>query len=140
MRCLLFILTLFFVQIVVAQKKDTAAVLAAVQKLEKALIGKDSATLNVLLHKDVAFGHSSGWVQTKKNVVDDMMSGFLDYKKIEETSVSIDVSKEKAIVKERVSVNGVRDGNAFELNLFIMQIWLQNKKGWQLFARQSTKL
>jgi len=140
MRCLLFILTLFFVQIVVAQKKDTAAVLAAVQKLEKALIGKDSATLNVLLHKDVAFGHSSGWVQTKKNVVDDMMSGFLDYKKIEETSVSIDVSKEKAIVKERVSVSGVRDGNAFELNLFIMQIWLQNKKGWQLFARQSTKL
>jgi len=140
MRCLLFILTLFFVQIVVAQKKDTAAVLAAVQKLEKALIGKDSATLNVLLHKDVAFGHSSGWVQTKKNVVDDMMSGFLDYKKIDETSVSIDVSKEKAIVKERVSVSGVRDGNAFELNLFIMQIWLQNKKGWQLFARQSTKL
>ena len=140
MRCLLFILTLFFVQIVVAQKKDTATVLAAVQKLEKALIGKDSATLNVLLHKDVAFGHSSGWVQTKKNVVDDMMSGFLDYKKIDETSVSIDVSKEKAIVKERVSVSGVRDGNAFELNLFIMQIWLQNKKGWQLFARQSTKL
>jgi len=140
MRCLLLILTLFFVQIVVAQKKDTAAVLAAVQKLEKALIGKDSATLNVLLHKDVAFGHSSGWVQTKKNVVDDMMSGFLDYKKIDETSVSIDVSKEKAIVKERVSVSGVRDGNAFELNLFIMQIWLQNKKGWQLFARQSTKL
>jgi len=137
---LLINLTLFFVQIVVAQKKDTAAVLAAVQKLEKALIGKDSATLNVLLHKDVAFGHSSGWVQTKKNVVDDMMSGFLDYKKIEETSVSIDVSKEKAIVKERVSVSGVRDGNAFELNLFIMQIWLQNKKGWQLFARQSTKL
>ena len=140
MRCLLFIVTLFFVQIVVAQKKDTAAVLAAVQKLEKALIGKDSATLNVLLHKDVAFGHSSGWVQTKKNVVDDMMSGFLDYKKIDETSVSIDVSKEKAIVKERVSVSGVRDGNAFELNLFIMQIWVQNKKGWQLFARQSTKL
>ncbi len=140
MRGLLFILTIFFVQTVFAQKKDTAAVLAAVQKLEKALINKDSATLNVLLHKDVAFGHSSGWVQTKKNVVDDIMSGFLDYKKIEETAVSIDVSKEKAIVKERVSVNGVRDGTAFELNLFIMQIWLQNKDGWQLYARQSTKL
>jgi hypothetical protein len=140
MRCLLFILTLVFAQTVFAQKKDTAAVLAAVQKLEKALIGKDSATLNVLLHKDVAFGHSSGWVQTKKNVVDDMMSGFLDYKKIDENSVSIEVSKEKAIVKERVSVSGIRDGTAFELNLFIMQIWLQNKKGWQLFARQSTKL
>src|SRR5690349_5286389 len=96
MRCILFIVTFFFVQAVSAQKKDTAAVLAAVQKLEKALINKDSATVNALLHKDVAFGHSSSWVQTKKNVVDDMMSGFLNYKKIDETSVSIDVSKEKA--------------------------------------------
>ena len=140
MRCLLLILTLFFVQLAPGQKKDTAAVLAAVQKLEKALTGKDSATLNKLLHKDVAFGHSSGWVQTKKNVVDDMMSGFLDYKKIEETSISIEAGKERAIVTERVSVGGARDGTAFELNLFIMQVWVQNKNGWQLFARQSTKL
>ncbi len=69
-----------------------------------------------------------------------MMSGFLDYKKIEETSISIEMSKDKAIVKERVSASGVRDGTAFELNLFIMQVWLQGKNGWQLFARQSTKL
>jgi hypothetical protein len=140
MRFLLFIVTLLFVQIIFAQKKDTAAVLASVKKLEKSLISKDSATLNRLLHKDVAFGHSSSWVQTKKNVLDDMMSGFLDYKKIEETSISIEMSKDKAIVKERVSASGVRDGTAFELNLFIMQVWLQGKNGWQLFARQSTKL
>src|SRR5262245_25171991 len=126
MRFIAFIIVLFFAQTVLAQK-DTAGVLAAVKKLETALINKDSAILNVLLNKDVAFGHSSGWVQTKKNVVDDMMSGFLNYKKIEENSISIDVSKEKAIVREKVSVNGVRDGTAFELSLFIMQVWLQNK-------------
>ncbi|MGC4037382.1 MAG: nuclear transport factor 2 family protein [Chitinophagaceae bacterium] len=104
----IFIIALFlFATIAASAQKDTAAVLAAVTKLEKALINKDSASVNALLHKDVAYGHSSGWVQNKKNVVDDMMSGFLVYQKIEQTAVSIDAGKEKAIVQERVSASGV---------------------------------
>lgn len=140
MRFVFVLLILLFVSSDGFAQKDTAAVLAAVTKLEKALIAKDSAAINALLHKDVVYGHSSGWVQDKKAVVDDMMSGFLVYNKIEENSVEIEAGKEKAIVKEKVSVSGSRDGKAFDLTLFVMQVWLQNKKGWQLFARQSTKL
>jgi hypothetical protein len=121
-------------------QKDTAAILDAVVKLEKALVGKDTATLNGLLHKDVAYGHSSGWVQNKKAVIDDMLSGFLEYKKIDDNSIAIDANKEKAIVQEKITVSGVRDGKPFDLTLFVMEVWLQNKKGWQLYARQSTKL
>jgi len=140
MRFGLVIIVLLAISFESIAQKDTAAVLDAVVKLEKALVNKDSATLNTLLHKDVAFGHSSGWVQTKKAMVDDMMSGFLEYKKIEDNSISIDAGKEKAIVKERITVSGTRDGKAFDLTLFVMEVWLQNKKGWQLYARQSTKL
>jgi ketosteroid isomerase-like protein len=139
MRLTLLIVVSFFAQTIFAQK-DTAAVLAAVQKLEKAFTTKDSATVNALLHKDVVFAHSNGWVQTKKKVVDDMMSGYLDYKTIEETGIAIEISKEKAVVTERLSVSGARDGNPFELKLFVLQVWLQGKKGWQLFARQGSKL
>ena len=137
---LLIIAILFFTGFSAFAQKDTTALLDAVVRLEKALVNKDSATLNALLHKDVAYGHSSGWIQTKKDVVNDMMSGFLAYSKIEDNSVSIDVNKEKAIVKEKVTVSGVRDGKAFDLGLFVMEVWVQNKKGWQLYARQSTKL
>jgi hypothetical protein len=140
MRFVLAILILLFVSFKGFAQKDTAAVLAAVVKLEKALIDKDTASLSALLHKDVAYGHSSGWVQTKKNVVDDMLSGFLEYKKFSDNSFLIDANKEKAIVKEKVTVSGVRDGKPFDLTLFVMEVWLQNKKGWQLYARQSTKL
>ena len=140
MRFVLAILILLFVCFSGFAQKDTAAVLAAVIKLEKALVDKDTAALSALLHKDVAYGHSSGWVQTKKNVVDDMLSGFLEYKKFSDNSFLVDASKEKAIVKEKVTVSGVRDGKPFDLTLFVMEVWLQNKKGWQLYARQSTKL
>jgi len=137
-RIIIFIL--LFVSTKCFSQKDTSVVLDAVLRLEKALVAKDTAQLSPLLHKDLAYGHSSGWVQTKKDVLNDMLSGFLVYNKIDNNSVSIEVSKEKAIVKERIAVNGVRDGKPFELSLFVMEVWLQNKKGWQLYARQSAKL
>ncbi|MBS1607711.1 MAG: nuclear transport factor 2 family protein [Bacteroidetes bacterium] len=140
MRFVLAIFVLLFVSFNGFAQKDTAAVLAAVMRLEKALVDKDKVTLTALLHKDVAYGHSSGWVQTKKNVVEDMLSGFLEYKKFSDNSFLIDVSMEKAIVKEKVTVAGVRDGKPFDLALFVMEVWLKNKAGWQLYARQSTKL
>jgi len=140
MRLFFAIIILFFSGSKCFSQKDTSAVLDAVMQLEKALVDKDTAHLSPLLHKDVAFGHSSGWVQTRKDILKDMLSGFLVYNRIDDKSVLIDVSKEKAIVKETVTVNGVRDGKPFELSLFIMEVWLQNKKGWQLYARQSTKL
>ena len=140
MRLALVITVLLACQLPVLAQKDTSAVLGAVTRLEKALLNKDSATMNGLLHKDVSYGHSSGWVQTKKEVVDDMMSGFLVYNKLEDSSINIVMSKDKAIVREKVRAVGSRDGKAFDLSLFITQVWLQSKKGWQLFARQSTKL
>jgi Domain of unknown function (DUF4440) len=140
MRFIFILVILLFVSSKSFSQKDTAAVLDAVMQLEKALIDKDTAHLSPLLHKDVAYGHSSGWVQTKEDVLKDMMRGFLVYNRIDNNSVLIDMSKEKAIVKERMTVNGVRDGKPFELSLFVMEVWLQNKKGWQLYARQSAKL
>lgn len=135
----LFVLFLLTAGAVNAQK-DTSAVLSALVKLEQALIEKDSVALDKLLHKDVAYGHSSGWVQNKRTVVEDMRSGFLVYKKFENHSITINAEKEKAIVKEKVSVSGARDGKTFDLNLFVLEVWLRNKTGWQLYARQSTKL
>jgi len=140
MRLILFISVLLASQLAVVAQKDTSAVLNAVASLEKALLNKDSATMNGLLHKDVSYGHSSGWVQTKKEVVNDMMSGFLIYNRLEDSSINIVMSKDKAIVREKVRAVGSRDGKSFDLSLFITQVWLQSKKGWQLFARQSTKL
>jgi hypothetical protein len=140
MRFFFVIMILLFVSATCFSQKDTSVVLDAVLRLEKALVAKDTAQLSPLLHKDLAYGHSSGWVQSRKDVLNDMLSGFLIYNKIDNNSVSIDVSKEKAIVKERIVVNGVRDGKSFELSLFVMEVWLQNKKGWQLYARQSAKL
>ena len=137
----IFIITLFFVNLPGIAQKDSAAVLDALLKLEKSLVSKDSLQVSGLLHTDVSYGHSNGWVQTKKDVLKDMGSGYLVYSKIENQSVAISMKKKWANVKERIAVEGIVNGNAFKLNLFVMQVWVQTKKkGWQLMARQSAKL
>jgi hypothetical protein len=138
MRILFFLVSILITSYCLAQK-DTSVILVAVQRIEKALVEKDSATLQALLHKDLVFGHSSGWVQTKDEVFRDMRTGFLVYRKFENLGTSIEMKKKKAYVKEWINVQGNRNGTEFILKLFILQLWVQTKKGWQLMMRQSAR-
>ena len=138
---IIFIIILFFANLAGVAQNDTAVVLDAVLKLEKSWVSKDSVQVSGLLHNDLSYGHSNGWVQTKKDILKDMGSGYMVYSKIENQSVAISMKKKWANVKERIAVEGIVNGNAFKLNLFVMQVWVQTrKKGWQLMARQSAKL
>ncbi len=137
----IFIALLFLtVTIVGRAQTDTADVLKAMQKMENAFVNKDGISLNALLHPDLAYGHSNTWVQSKNEVVADMASGKTVYQKFENLSMSISIHKKYATVKERVIVEGVANGNNFKINLFVLHLWVKNKKGWQLLSRQGVKL
>jgi len=122
-----------------SQSRDTAAVVNALDKLEKALVAKDTNTVKSLLTEEVAYGHSNGWVQDKAEVVRDMASGYLAYLRIDRNSVSVDLHGDRAIVKERASVAGRRDGKDFAMEIFVLQLWSREKGGWRMMMRQSAK-
>ena len=110
------------------------------QQLDKALLQKDEPVLRSVLHSDVSFGHSNGWIQSKNDMLNDFTSGKLTYNKVENNSSAIVViSKKYATVKTNTNAEGVVNGTAFKLTLHIMQFWIKTKKGWQLIARQSAK-
>jgi len=73
--------------------------------------------------------------------LNDFKSGKLIYNKIENSSTAIIViNKEYATVKTNTNAEGAVNGTVFKLTLHIMQFWIKTKKGWQLIARQSSKL
>jgi len=120
---------------------DSVGLKNAMQQLDKALLQKDETVLNSVLHKDLSYGHSNGWIQSKSDILNDFTSGKLTYSKIENNSSAIIViNKEYATVKTNTNAEGVVNGTEFKLTLHIMQFWIKTKKGWQLIARQSTKL
>ena len=119
---------------------DSIGLKNAMKQLDKALLQKDETVLRSVLHKDLSYGHSNGWIQNKNDILKDFTSGKLTYNKIENNSSAIIViTKGYATVKTNTNAEGVVNGTAFNLKLHIMQFWIKTKKGWQLIARQSAK-
>ena len=120
---------------------DSVGLKYAMQQLDKALLEKDEVVLKSILHKEVSYGHSNGWIQSKDDIINDFKSGKLTYNSIENNSSAIvKISEKYATVKTHTNAEGVVNGTAFKLTLHIMQFWIKTKKGWQLIARQSAKL
>ncbi len=140
MRVVLFILLLFISGTSIAQA-DSLNLKSSLLQLDKALVARDSLVLSKLLNKELSFGHSNGWVQTKPEVWADFASGKLEYKKINTTSIEIvSIDKKKAVIRTNAEVAGKAGENEFAIKLHMLQLWVKEKKGWQLLARQSTKL
>ena len=119
---------------------DTIQLKLAVVTLDKALMEKDSTVLLRLLHPQLTFGHSNGWVETKRDVIKDISSGYLQYETLETTNISIVKGNDWASVRMNVLAKGVVMEKPFDLQLYVLQVWKRMKNGWQLIARQSAKL
>ncbi len=140
MRIFLVLLFSILLQTTSAQD-DSLALRDAIVKLDQALLKKDSAALDQLLDGKLSFGHSNGWVQTKQDVWNDFKEGRLIYLGLATEEVKIlQMGKELATVTMKVQAKGRLKEKEFDLKLTVLQVWKKDKKGWQLFARQSAKI
>jgi hypothetical protein len=99
------------------------------QQLDKALLQKDETVLRSVLHDDLSFGHSNGWIQSKSDILNDFTSGKLTYNKIENNSSAIvKISKQYATVKTNTNAEGAVNGTAFKLTLHIMQFGSKQRR------------
>src|SRR6186713_935979 len=93
---------------------DSVGLKNAMQQLDKALLQKDETVLKSVLHKDLSFGHSNGWIQSRGDILNDFASGKLTYNKIENNSSAIvTISKKYATVKTNTNAEGSVNGTAF---------------------------
>ena len=139
MKWLFYISLLFVNNSLFAQ--DTIGLKKAMESLNQALLSNDSSRVKLLVAKEIAYGHSNGWTQSKQEMINDMFNGKLEYKKIEVSEESYTVNKETVAVTSKTIVDGVLNKTVkFSLNLRVMQVWKKVKNGWVLIARQSVKI
>ena len=117
---------------------QTSFLKEAVNRLDQALLKKDTVTLKQLLHKDLSYGHSNGWVQNRQDVIMDLVNGKFSYQKIESRDQQWKAGKDWATVRSTTAVQYLLNGKEGTLNLHVLQVWIKTNKGWQLMARQST--
>ena len=136
MKQLLIIISLFVSIGSFAQRNVTGSV----RDLDVALVERDTAFLKVLLHEDLSYGHSNGWVETKAELMMHLFNGKLVYTKVESKLLSQHQADSVTIARTESEISYVLDGKPGTLKLHVLQVWVLNRSGWQLLGRQSTKV
>lgn len=122
-----------------AQSKQEKEVADAVEKLRKAMVDADSVALSDLTADGLTYGHSGGNVETKADFVRTLVSGKSDFVTIALTDQTIQVSKDMAIVRHKLSATTNDGGKPGEVHLKILSVWQKTKGGWKMWARQAVK-
>ena len=106
--------------------------------LRNALINKDSVALDDVLGSDVSYGHTSGLIQTKAQLIRSVVSKEQDYKNIIPSDMNIRIYDNTAVVTMKSSVIMTYQGTPLNMDMYITLVWIKRNK-WQLVARQSVK-
>jgi ketosteroid isomerase-like protein len=114
-----------------------ADVLAAMESWKQAMLTKDTAALDRLLHPDLTYSHSNGKNQTKADVLKSPGNN----QSITFGETSVRVYGDAALVKcpvEFVSIGA--GGTPATAHLNVLHVWIKGPQGWQMVARQATKV
>ena len=133
------VLILFAAVAFAAVSNDLAEkeVLAAMDAFKKATLAKDGAALGKLLADDLTYTHSAGQEQTKTQYIESIVSGKSVTEALEFTGTTVRTYGNIALVKGRVDLSHSKT-NVVHMN--ILHVWRHGPQGWQMVARQATRL
>jgi HD-GYP domain-containing protein (c-di-GMP phosphodiesterase class II) len=131
--CLLFFVGAF------AQATDEAKLVATVKEFHQALVAKNTVSLNQQTDKALSYGHSNGWVQSKKDLIKDFETGYISYQSIKEDSITVTINENLANVRFIATIDATMKNTANTFHLKVLEVWVKKGSRWVLFARQAVK-
>ncbi len=132
-------LLLLIVPVFAAEPATTATkeVAATLETWKQAIVKGDAATLGKLYHADLTYTHSSGKTETKAESIENATKAGSVAKAVDFHDPSIRVYGNTAIVKTAGDfTNAAGTVNKLE----VLMVFVKTPMGWQLVARQATKL
>jgi ketosteroid isomerase-like protein len=138
----LIILFILFSLTAIAQGKAEKKILNNIKALNSAIfMNRDSAVLLHIVGERVTYGHSSGKIENKAEMVHNAMVSPTTYKDFGMSDVSIVVDGKTAIVRHVLKARSFdATGKEGVLHLNVLQTWIKKNKQWILAARQAVKL
>lgn len=120
--------------------KTNVKVAAAVEKLRLAMISGVEQDLESLLSKDLAYGHSSGKIETKAEFVGAIVSRKSDFKSIDIQDQQITVQGDLAVVRHLLNAETNDGGKKATIRLGIVLVWKKVKGEWLLCSRNAFRV
>ena len=115
------------------------AVLAAQEDFKQALIKKDRAGFEKVLHADLRYGHSDGHIEDKATAIKMIVDGAANWESVNFADTNVRLRGDTAFVTGKVQYLEREKGQLFDINLVVLSVWVKEGKRWQLLARQATR-
>ncbi|MGR3811978.1 nuclear transport factor 2 family protein [Jiulongibacter sp. NS-SX5] len=131
-----FVLMAFFAFGTQAQEKNIEA---SVEQLKELLVNPNKSDLQSICHFKLSYGHSSGRIENRDEFIESLMTKASDFTDIELTNQTIDIIGKTAAVRHELYAKTLDGGKPGEVRLKVLTVWLKQKKGWVLFARQAVR-
>lgn len=139
MKTIVVTLLLFVGMAANAQKKELSNVKFTLEVLRLAMLSGDKAQLLQVTTPELIYGHSSGLVETQEQFIEKLASGKSDFVSINIQNEDITIYKNTAIVRHELNAETNDGGKAGTVKLKVLLVFVNEKSGWQLAARQATK-
>jgi len=121
----------------VGSTADKQDVMAAMDAYKNAMTHKDGAALEKLLGDDLTYVHSEGLLESKAHLIKSVVSGKAAVDKIEFLpDTDVRVHGKTAFVAGKVDLTHPTS----IVHMHVLHVWEKGPQGWQLVARQATKL
>jgi Domain of unknown function (DUF4440) len=119
---------------------DEEKLTATVKEFHQALVKQNTVAINQQTDKAVSYGHSNGWIQSKKDLIKDFETGYISYESIKEDSISVLMNDNMANVRFVADIAAkVKGTTVNNYHLKVLEVWVKKGKRWVLFARQAVK-
>lgn len=145
MKHFLFFLLLVTASAATAQKtKEESATEKFVLKLHETkfrwMVNKRLDSLANILDERLQYIHSNGWIENKKEVIEDIRSGKLTMTKIVVTEAQARVYKGFVIVNGKGIFSVIMDGKPLDISLLYTEVYAKRQNGWLLVSRHANRL
>ena len=123
-----------------AEATDETALNQAVEALRKATLAQDKPKLEQLFSDQMSYGHSSGKVEGKADVINGTMNRKSVVKSIDFPELKIAVVGNSAVARHLYVSESEMDGKPTSTKIGVLQVWQKQDGNWKLLARQGYKL
>ena len=122
------------------QNSDEQEIRSLEQQEVRAILQKDTATLFKLWAPEFIVNNPANIVVTKREVVELLKGGKIDYESFDRTIETISVIDNTAIVmgSEGLKPQGVTDNKGMNVKRRFTNVWLRRQGQWKLVGRQAT--
>ena len=110
------------------------------KKRMTAMAQKDVAALNTLLADDLVYTHSSARLDTKRSLIDAMVSGATVYTGVEPSDVKAQDLGDTVVLTGIAQIKVVSNGTPNAFGVRFTDVYARRDGRWQMVTWQSTRL